>query len=276
MVENGSSNPRRPWLAALLSLVCTGLGQVYAGPWKRGVTFLAVEAVIGTAVFACLGTMTGLVAGMSVLVVFNIYVAADAFLVARRAGEYRLGPWNRWWVYGLVVAVGLGLGSALDAVVSARSYETYRVPSESMVPTLLVGDHFMAEVLAEDEPLSRGDVVVFLEKRSGRHFVKRVIGLPGETVSMRDKTVHINGGRLDEPYARHISPVNLPVRDTFGAIPLGPDEYFVMGDNREESHDSRWLGPVKRSVMEGRAKYIYFPGGRENPDWTSRWGMEVR
>jgi signal peptidase I len=98
--------------------------------------------------------------------------------------------------------------------------------------------------------------------------VKRVIGLPGETLTLRDKKVYIGGKPLDEPYVIHDDPTVYPARwqlpepyrsrDSAGPFRIGPDEYFAMGDNRDHSHDSRFWGPVPRSMIKGRAFMVYW------------------
>jgi len=268
---------RKPWLALLLSLIATGLGQLYNGQWRKALLFFAVETVLGCALFPALGSFAGLLACVGALVAFNLYALVDAFLVARRLPDYRPGPCNRGWVYALALVVGLGTGAAVQELIQAFFYENYKAPSGSMIPTLLVGDHFMAGVLAPSDVVRRGDVVVFLEEPDGRHFVKRVVGLPGEAVSVAAQRVLIDGVVLDEPHARHIRPgERLPVRDEMAPVQLGPDEYFVMGDNRERSYDSRWFGPVRRDRMRARALYIYFPGAAPDGARFSRLGAVVR
>jgi len=268
---------RKPWLAVLLSLIATGLGQLYNGQWRKALLFFAAETVLGCALFPALGSFAGLLAGVGALLTFNLYALADAYRMARRLPDYRPGPCNRGWVYALAAIIGLGTGAAVQELIQASFYENYKAPSGSMIPTLLVGDHFMADVLAPSDPVRRGDVVVFLEETSGKHFVKRVVGLPGEAVSLEGQRVLIDGVALDEPHARHIRPgERLPVRDEMAPVRLGPDEYFVMGDNRERSYDSRWLGPIRRDRMRARALYIYFPGAAPEGSRFSRLGAAIR
>src|SRR5690349_14127981 len=140
------------------------------------------------------------------------------------------------------------------------------VPTESMKPTILAGDHFFLDKVAfpANYPESiqkylpmrtvhRGDIIAFWSPED-RHtrLVKRVIGLPGETIEVRAREVYINGTKLDEPYKVHIDPNVysreawvpdvLQRRDNFGPVVIPPSQYFMMGDNRDNSNDSRFWG----------------------------------
>lgn len=170
----------------------------------------------------------------------------------------------------------------LAFVIRAFIVQAFKIPSGSMLETLQIGDHLLVSKFAYDVRLpsdiwldttdgkvlmktgdpQRGDIVVFLfPEDESKDFIKRVIGLPGETLEVRDKVVYINGQPLDEPYARHTKADTLPVRDNFGPVVIPEGEYFVMGDNREGSYDSRWWGPVQRSKIVGKALVIYWSWG---------------
>lgn len=158
-------------------------------------------------------------------------------------------------------------------------FQAFKIPTGSMEDNLLVGDHVIVNKFiygtAGDGPLStlvpirevrRGDVVVFRYPRDPKtDFVKRVIALPGETVEIRDKKVLIDGKPLDEPYAMFDDPIIYPMqfagldsRDQLGPRAVPPGQYFVMGDNRDHSHDSRVWGFVPRALIKGRAFMVYW------------------
>jgi signal peptidase I len=271
------SRPRNPWLALLLSLVAVGLGQVYNGQWKKGVGFYVAEIVLALFMILFWADFAAMLLCVSILFGYNLFAAGEAFATARRSSGYTLKPCNRWWIYLICLAVSLGSGAAFERVVKDWFFMAYKVPSASMLPTIRVGDHFMVEVLEPGDELKRGEIVIFSTPGTkGRDFVKRIVGLPGETVEIRQRRVFIDGKPLAEPYVRHSKADSLPVRDAFGPLTLGPDEYFLMGDNREDSFDSRWLGPVPRKRITGRAAYIYFPGDLASPDWADRLGAPLR
>lgn len=139
--------------------------------------------------------------------------------------------------------------------------EAFVIPSESMVPTLEVGDRVLANkfIYRFTEP-DRGDVVVFESvEQENQNLIKRVVGLPGDTVEVRDNTLFVNGEPQDEPYLNS---------DVVGPqVPHNPetvpeDSYFFMGDNRANSYDSRSYGPVPEENLEGEAFMLFWPPTR--------------
>jgi signal peptidase I len=114
--------------------------------------------------------------------------------------------------------------------------------------------------------IRRGDIVVFkYPEEPERDFIKRVIGLPGDIVELRAKKVYINGQPLDEPYVHYLTPAgsggevtSADVRERYGPVTVPADQYFVMGDNRDNSQDSRYWGYLPRDHVKGRALMIYW------------------
>ena len=164
-----------------------------------------------------------------------------------------------------VVAVAVAL------LIQAFLVKPYRIPSPSMEDTLLIGDRVLVDRISWrfSDP-SRGDIVVFHSPMPGPVLIKRVVGMPGDTVSLKDGAVYINGQKLDEPYVRRVDgrteqtepfPTGLPwsLQQPY-RVPAG--SYFLMGDNRPDSGDSRAFGPVARGRLVGRAFGRYWPPGR--------------
>lgn len=175
--------------------------------------------------------------------------------------------------------------------------QAFEIPSSSMEDTLLIGDHVFVNreqfapathwlgPLLPYRDLRRGDIVVFLSpEEQGLFVVKRIMGVPGDRIHLRDGVVYRNGQKLDEPYAQHKMGDYIPYRDNFPAVPpsemygvrnekwqqefrshlegedivVPPNGYFAMGDNRDVSYDSRYWGFIPRSNVIGRPMFIYW------------------
>ncbi len=165
--------------------------------------------------------------------------------------------------------------------------QAFKIPTGSMENNLLIGDHLLVnKFVFGPEPtgferailpvrdIRRGDIVVFkYPDEPERDFIKRVIGLPGETLELRNKKMFINGQPLDEPYVHYIDATHgasevtsFDVRERYGPVTVPPDQHFVMGDNRDNSQDSRYWGFLPRHYVKGKALLIYwsYESGRED------------
>lgn len=187
--------------------------------------------------------------------------------------ESKIARKTKEWLKDLAIALIIAL------VIRTFFIQAFRIPSESMVPTLLVGDHLLVEKITYRfrEP-KRGEIIVFkFPLDESKDYIKRVIGLPGDTIEVRGKEVYLNGKRIDEPYAVHLDPNVIPreisPRDFFGPVKVPKDSYFVMGDNRDNSFDSRFWGFVPRRNIVGKALIIYFSINTKakNPVEWIRW-----
>jgi len=142
-----------------------------------------------------------------------------------------------------------------------------------MKPSILIGDHIIALKLWDDQKLRRGDIIIFpLPTDKKKSFIKRVIGLPGEKLEIRQQQVYINDRHLNEPYALHTIPPTTKSalsRDNFGPLAIPNGYVFVLGDNRENSFDSRMFGPLEIREIERKVKIIYWSWSHE--DEAVRW-----
>jgi len=165
-------------------------------------------------------------------------------------------------------------------------FQAFKIPTGSMENNLLIGDHLLVNkfvfaptatglerALLPIDPIRRGDILVFkYPEDPERDFIKRVIGLPGETIELRNKKVHVNGTPIDEPYVHFLFPADDPgsgavggadfdVRRNYGPVTVPADYYFMMGDNRDNSQDSRYWGFMPKDYVKGKALFVYFSFG---------------
>ena len=187
----------------------------------------------------------------------------------------------REYFESIVIAVILAL------FVRTWVVQAFKIPTGSMENNLLIGDHLLVNkfvfgptLTAVDRALlpvrdiRRGDIVVFkYPDEPERDFIKRVIGLPGDTLELKAKKVYINGQPLDEPYVHFLTPASeggevtsADVRERYGPVTVPEGQYFVMGDNRDNSQDSRYWGFLPRHYVKGKALMIYwsYESGRED------------
>jgi signal peptidase I len=158
----------------------------------------------------------------------------------------------------LLIAFALVFGFVRPFVV-----EAFYIPSESMVPTLEVGERLFVSkfIYRVDEP-ERDDIIVFKSVEGSTEggqedLIKRVVGLPGDEISVRDGVLFVNGERQEEPYVNQ----RFPDSSSFRPVTVPKGEVFVMGDNRAASLDSRFFGPVPLENIEGKAFLIFWPRG---------------
>lgn len=165
--------------------------------------------------------------------------------------------------------------------------QAFKIPSGSMIPTLQIGDHILVNkfiygvrvpflnytVIPVEEP-KRGDIIVFeYPVETDKDFIKRVVGIPGDVVQVKNKKVFVNNEPLNHDpgvYSDpHVIPGQINPRDNFGPVTVPKGKYFVMGDNRDNSYDSRFWGFVDESDVLGKALIIYWSW--DNEDFNVRW-----
>ena len=177
---------------------------------------------------------------------------------------------------------------ALTLFLRAFVIQAFRIPSESMRDTLLVGDFLFVNKFEYGpkipftnvrlpglrEPRS-GDVIVFqFPQDPSKDFIKRAIATEGQTIEVENKQVKVDGKTLREPYAIHTDPSVRPggydYRDNYGPTTVGDDELFMMGDNRDNSNDSRYWGTLDMDLVKGRAMFLYWSwdGEKNWPRWN--------
>lgn len=280
---------RRPSVAVVLSLLLPGLGHVYSGNLRTAWRAALLLAGVVAAAYACAAYLPG--GSLNTIVLFGgplavwIAVAASAHRTARRAAsDYALKPFNRWWAYATVAALFILVDqTAYRPLLYRLVARPYRSPSSSMEPTVLTGEFFFARHAPRSlSSVQRRDLIAFESvTEPGVSVMKRVVGLGGDTLQMRQDTLVVNGSAQVEPFTQHIDPggdapspdmvwqasyllpgvdrlAYRPSRSNWGPIVVPPNRCFVLGDNRHNSYDSRYWGFVPADRIRGRALRVYF------------------
>ncbi|MCB0220734.1 MAG: signal peptidase I [Chrysiogenetes bacterium] len=215
----------------------------------------------------------------------DVEVLGAAYLEAADCLENEAQPFRKSAVRDYLEVIVLALLLAL----TSRTFiiQAFKIPSESMVPTLLVGDYLLVSKLSYglhkpgggwlmtwDEP-ERGDVVVFITPQDKdlpllqqRDFIKRVIAVGGESVAYRNRTIYINGEPIEDPWG-HFDTSPLFDRPDFGPVTVPEGHFFMMGDNRNNSEDSRVWGFAPMDLVVGKAEVIYY--SHDNSLFNIRW-----
>ena len=271
---NPKSPPRRTWIAVLLQLITPGMGNMYCGRFLRGVLIYAANWLIWTGCLVSVLWTPPLIniaiplIGLVSLYVFNIL---DVVRFARQnTPTYQNVRYYRWYSYVGAYALAYVFSTFVVAPSVAIVFGAFRNTTASMEPTLCAGERFIVNKTAYllSDP-HRGEVVLFSRPGEKVQFVKRVIGLPGELIEIRGKAVFINGRTIEEPYV--LLPKNRASPGEFTTPTVVPtDSYYLLGDNRDNSQDSRFFGPIRRADIHGRVRAVYF--SRDVTSGAMRWG----
>ena len=279
---------RRPWIAAILSLIMPGLGQVYCGLLPRGLIWMLLCGISSVAGLLVLAHPTGYswtlgcAAGLAQVAIWIAGVIDSHRCAARCKVDYELKDYNRWYVYVLLLL--MGTGSLLSYALNVRDHliQAFRIPGASMYPTISPHDHLIAVKNSyRDSDPRRGDLVLFTNPNNRREYwIKRIVALAGDTVAVKDGNLYVNGVKLPResigPGTVAGTTGQILEEDNHGAkyrifisqdhsapdfpeISVPKYECFVLSDNRNEARDSRYFGPVPITGMLGKFDYRYWP-----------------
>ncbi len=262
---------RRPWLSFLLSILVPGLGHFYNGqPLAALALYGSVVFLIIIAKLLLFGSMIGFLAFLAIALVVRLGIAIDAWRRAASTGELALRWYNSILIYAVVVAAAASgpwifFPQMTDPI---TRFQTFKIPSRGMEPTLEVGDGIMVDKwMYRDRLPERGDMIVFLFPPDPRRkFMKRCVAVGGDTVEIRDKQLFLNGEPQTEEYVQFLDPIvhareargSDAKRDQFGPYEVPVDSCFCLGDNRDHSSDSRFWGVVNKTLLRGKALYYYW------------------
>jgi signal peptidase I len=258
--------PRRPFVAALLSLLVVGLGDAYNGFPGRGARLLAAAVGSGLAIALTWSVVLARTTARSgMMILFLAWAAVPRAL--RLYGAVRAWRDARWLrdtppppgrVRATVVYAVLGLAATLAVAGGIRAFvlQAFKVPSGAMIPTILIGDHVLVNKLVTSPPRP-GDVIVFIwPKDRSKDFVKRVVAVEGETIEVRDRHVIVDGLMRDDPHATWTN--ERSEKEHWGPTTVPAGHVFVMGDNRDQSYDSRVWGSLPLTDIKGKVVVVYW------------------
>ena len=279
-------HPRRPLVAALMSLALPGLGQLYDGELDKGLWLFIAFAFVGApgtalaALYAPAPLMLPLLAASAAATLgVWIYSIVDAWRLARRRQAYAPRAWQASGLYALLFLAGnVSLYAGLASQLRAHFVEPFFIPSASMAPTLLPGDMLFADKRYNCPSCKSrakiGDVGIFVYPNDRSfYYIKRIVGLPGDQVAIHGRDVAVNGKSLTETqlvegdhvvvterFGDHAWRVQWPANDAGGEaeFTVPPGEIFVLGDDRGLSVDSRKFGPVPLADLVAKARQIWF------------------
>ena len=266
------TSKRTWWAAGLLSYLVPGLGQVYNGQVTKGLLFYCLFSFWGSLfVTITLKTMKKsyssiylimLLLVMAVFIIAFLLVIAEAIKSARKIKSYQIKSYNRWFIYLLPIILTQLSDYSLRSTIKEVLLKPYLLSSISMAPTLLDGDWVLTDPLTfNGRNPEFGDIITLRYPVNEEiTFIKRIIAVPGDTLEIKNKSVFINRQKMNEPYAVFLDPQTAPKviskRDYFGPVIIPADRYFVMGDNRDFSFDSRHWGTVKRNQIFSSPNFI--------------------
>ncbi len=269
---------RKPWLAGIMSALFPSLGQFYNGQIKKG-AIIFLSLVLTPYLFYLLRLKIHFCAYfvlLIILIALRIYAVIDSVLDANKQKEYLPKVYNRWYYYTVVIIVFFIL--SLNSFPSTFNIQTYRIPTFSSSPTLLAGDMVVTDAYGENSP-AYGDLVV-INTNDGMTRTFRIIGLPNDTVDLNKNLVEINKKGIHARFLKKTKIDDYAVEEFQETLPNGKkyniyrneipydstqttikniivptDNYFVLGDNRDNAVDSRYIGFINKDQIIGRILY---------------------
>lgn len=284
-ITEEENKPRNPILAFFFALFFVGFGQVYNGQIKKGIIFLLVELslpfIFG---FTRLGVF--FIGFISILIIgfaFRIYVIYDATKTAKKLKTYKLKPYNTWY-YHLAIIIGISTILWFYDSKSIMGVRSYNIPTTSNEPTVKIGDRLISDFKAFNNiKPNYGDIVIFQKKDSLNPWFFRIVGLPNDKIEIQNNFLIINGKKcrtsfigetkseiydvneyeeqLPNGHKHKIYTFKKPFEDNKSKVTemtIPPNCYYLLGDNRDNAMDSRYVGVVNKDEIKGKIVYSYW------------------
>ncbi|MCK5001323.1 MAG: signal peptidase I [Anaerohalosphaera sp.] len=294
---NSTKHRRKPLTALSLSMIEPGLGQIYCGRLAKGLIFmvlgLAPLLVLQGLLLATNLLLPAIIAALTAMILIQLVSMIDAWYLAKHTRhDYQPKEYNRCYVYLLLMLISTGGGIGSAFYIKANVANAFKIASNSMAPTVMQGDRVLTNKLVyRTRDPKIGDVIVFANPDDRRvTYIKRVVAVAGDTVQITDGVLYINGTAVQTTKAGPIEveiegkmitgnefietngasqysifladePADICKKD-FDLITIPKNHCFVMGDNRNISHDSRHFGSIPLIAVKGRVELTYFSANR--------------
>lgn len=280
---------RNPILSFILSLFVSGLGQVYNGELKKGMVYLIIifPILLLIALTGVISHLWGFATFMLLIVVYKLLVSIEAFRTSKKLGDYALKSINKTWKYLIFTVFAYTImwyGSQLNR--EAAGYEFFNIPTSSMEPSIHLGDRITATRI-DPMNIEPGDIITFT-RADGQKYLGRVVGLPNQKIQIIDDKVSINSNIEEWTKTNRSKEMALEYQEYQSKLPTGrgyqikktikyrgrdfpssessniepliiPDNHFyIMADNRNNSMDSRFYGPIPFENIEKKVNYIWW------------------
>ena len=278
-------SPRKAILAFFLSILAPGLGQLYNGHLKKALFFSLGILIysISINVFGFKIHFWTFAISLAILVMLRLLITIEATLTAYKSKEYRLKGYNKWHIYLLLVMIWYFAVFVGESISNKTRYQLFTVSSDSGYPNIFAGDYVLGDfgIYNSQEP-AYGDLVVF-SMPDGMNYVYRIIGMPNDTLNIENQLVRYNNKELPSKLTSTLFYEGCEMEEFIEILPNGVEyklirrktplfqennafkgiivpnnSYFLLGDNRDFSADSRFIGFVQREQIQGKLLSIYF------------------